>query len=104
MDIVYLFKVYTRDIRKVKLGYFRQLMFERERVRACEVASDDSLSCKPPHSVCSCLYSNTVYCIECGMIDVPSFMIIGTGIQAILRFRLRNLRGCNVGNTDGTDL
>jgi hypothetical protein len=27
----------------------------------------------------------------------------GTGIQAILRFYPRNLRGCNVGITDGRD-
>jgi hypothetical protein len=33
-----------------------------------------------------------------------SFMKIGIGIQAILRFCLRNLRGCNVGITDGRDL
>jgi hypothetical protein len=31
---------------------------------------------------------------------VPSFMKIGTGVQATLRFCLRNLRGCNVGITD----
>jgi hypothetical protein len=28
-------------------------------------------------------------------------MKIGTGVQAILRFRLRNMKGCNVGITDG---
>jgi hypothetical protein len=33
-----------------------------------------------------------------------NFMMIGTGVQAILRFFLRNLRGCNVGITDGRDL
>jgi hypothetical protein len=32
---------------------------------------------------------------SCGMIYIPSFMNIGTGIQAILRSDLRNLRGCN---------
>jgi hypothetical protein len=26
---------------------------------------------------------------------------IGTGVQAILRLGLRNLKGCNVGTTDG---
>jgi uncharacterized protein YraI len=31
----------------------------------------------------------------------PSFMKIGTGVQVILRFCLRNLRGCNVGISDG---
>jgi hypothetical protein len=44
------------------------------------------------------------YAVEmasCGMIYLQSFMNIGTGVQAILRFRLRNLRGCNVGITDG---
>jgi hypothetical protein len=35
-----------------------------------------------------------------GMIYVPSFMKIGTGVQAILRFCLRNLRGHNIGITD----
>jgi hypothetical protein len=38
-----------------------------------------------------------------GLIYIPSFMKIGTGIQAILWFCL-NLRGCNVGITDGSDL
>jgi hypothetical protein len=37
------------------------------------------------------------------MIYVPSFMKIGTGVQAILRFGLRNFRGCNVGFTDGRE-
>jgi hypothetical protein len=41
---------------------------------------------------------------SCGMIYIPSFMKIGKGIQAILRFCLRNLIGCNVGITDGRDL
>jgi hypothetical protein len=31
---------------------------------------------------------------------VPSFMKIGAGIRGILRFCLRNLRGCNVGIID----
>jgi hypothetical protein len=31
-------------------------------------------------------------------------MKIGTGIQAILRISLRNLRGCDVGITDGRDI
>jgi hypothetical protein len=39
-----------------------------------------------------------------GMIYVPRFMKTYTGVQAILRFCLRNLRGCNVGITDGRDL
>jgi hypothetical protein len=38
------------------------------------------------------------------MIYVPSFMKIGTDIQAVLRFCLSNLRGCNVGVTNGRDL
>jgi hypothetical protein len=41
---------------------------------------------------------------SCGMIHIPSFMKIGTGVQAILRFCLRNLQGCDVGITDGRDL
>jgi hypothetical protein len=46
------------------------------------------------------------YAVEiasCGMIYLMSFIKIGTGVQAILRFGLRNLRGCNVGITDGRD-
>jgi hypothetical protein len=39
-----------------------------------------------------------------GMIYISSFMKIGTGIQAILMFCFRNLRGCDVGITDGEDL
>jgi hypothetical protein len=39
-----------------------------------------------------------------GKIYVPSFMKIGTGVQAIFKFCLRNLRGCNVGITDRKDL
>jgi hypothetical protein len=36
-------------------------------------------------------------------IYLPSSMMIGTGVQAILRFCLSNLNGCDVGITDGTD-
>jgi hypothetical protein len=39
--------------------------------------------------------------ISGGMIWIPSFIMIGTGVQAILRFDIRNFRGCNVGVTDG---
>jgi hypothetical protein len=35
------------------------------------------------------------------MIYLPSFMKTGKGIQAILRFDLSNLNGCNVGINDG---
>jgi uncharacterized protein YraI len=38
---------------------------------------------------------------SCGIIYLPSFMKIAAGLQAILRFCLRNLKGCNVGITDG---
>jgi hypothetical protein len=47
------------------------------------------------------------YAVEvasCGLIYIPSFMKIGADIQARLRFCLRNLRGCNVGISDGSDL
>jgi hypothetical protein len=40
---------------------------------------------------------------SCGMIYAPSFLKIGRGVQAILRFCLRNLRGCDVGISDGND-
>jgi hypothetical protein len=39
-----------------------------------------------------------------GTIYTPSFMKIYTGVQAILRFCLSHLRGCNVGIADGGDL
>jgi hypothetical protein len=39
-----------------------------------------------------------------GMIYTLTSMKIGTGVQAILRFVLSNLKGCNVGITDGRDL
>jgi hypothetical protein len=39
-----------------------------------------------------------------GVIYIQSFMNIGKGVQAILRFCLSNLRGCNVGIIDGRDL
>jgi hypothetical protein len=39
-----------------------------------------------------------------GMIYLPSFIKIGTGVQAILRFCFSYLKGCNVGITDGRDL
>jgi uncharacterized protein YraI len=48
-----------------------------------------------------------MYAVEmysCGVINVPSFMKIGRGVQAILRFCLRNLIGCNVSVTDVRDL
>jgi hypothetical protein len=35
------------------------------------------------------------------MIHIPIFMKIGTGFHGILRFYLSNLKGCNVGITDG---
>jgi hypothetical protein len=47
------------------------------------------------------------YAIEmasCSMIYIPCFMKIGIGIQAILRFYLSNLRGCNDCITDRKDL
>jgi hypothetical protein len=38
--------------------------------------------------------------VSCGMICIPSFIKISTGVQVTLRFFLYNLRGCNVGITD----
>jgi hypothetical protein len=35
-----------------------------------------------------------------GMINTRTFMKIGTGIQAILKLFIRNLRGCNAGIID----
>jgi hypothetical protein len=45
----------------------------------------------------------TVEMVSCGVIYLSSFKKIGTGVQAILRFCLRNLKSCNVGITDGRD-
>jgi hypothetical protein len=47
------------------------------------------------------------YVIEmafCSMIQIPSFMKIGAGVQTVFRLCLTNLRGCNVGITNGRDL
>jgi hypothetical protein len=40
----------------------------------------------------------------CGLIYISSYMKIGIDIQAILRFDFVNLRGCNVGVADGSNL
>jgi hypothetical protein len=48
-----------------------------------------------------------IYAFEmplCGMITLPSFMKIDVGVQVILRFCPRNLRGCYVGITERKDL
>jgi hypothetical protein len=48
-----------------------------------------------------------MYAVEmasCGMAYILSFMRTGRGIEAILRYCLINLRGCNVGVTEGRDL
>jgi hypothetical protein len=37
----------------------------------------------------------------CGVIRLSSFMKIGIGVQAILRFSVRNVKCCNVGITVG---
>jgi hypothetical protein len=39
--------------------------------------------------------------VSCGMIYVASFMKIDKGVQAVLRFSLRNLRDCHVSITHG---
>jgi hypothetical protein len=45
-----------------------------------------------------------IYAIEmasCGVIFLLSFMKVGTDLQAMLRFCLSNVNGCNVGITVG---
>jgi hypothetical protein len=45
-----------------------------------------------------------MYAVEialCGIIYLPSFMKVRTGVQATLRFCLRNLIDCGVGITEG---
>jgi uncharacterized protein YraI len=47
------------------------------------------------------------YAVEmasCSMIFLPSFMKINKGVQALFRFCLSNMNGCNVGSTNGKDL
>jgi hypothetical protein len=46
----------------------------------------------------------TVEMASCGMICLASFMKTDSGVQAIVRFCLRNFNGCNVGITDGREL
>jgi hypothetical protein len=41
---------------------------------------------------------------SCCMIYIRNFMKIDAGVQAILRVCLKNLRGCNVGVTNGRNL
>jgi hypothetical protein len=38
-----------------------------------------------------------------GMVYIPSLMKIGKGAEGILRFCISNLKGCNVGITEGQD-
>jgi hypothetical protein len=48
-----------------------------------------------------------MYAVEmpsCGIIFLPSFIKIGTGIQVILRFCVSNLIGCNICKTKGMEL
>jgi hypothetical protein len=39
-----------------------------------------------------------------GVVYILCFMNTGVAVRALLRFRLSNLKGCNVGITDGRDL
>jgi hypothetical protein len=39
-----------------------------------------------------------------GMIYLPSFIKIVTGVEGILRFCISNLKGCNIGITGRRDL
>jgi hypothetical protein len=50
------------------------------------------------------IYDIRVEMASCGIIYLPGSMKIATGVRAVLRVRLRNLKGCNVGITDGRDL
>jgi hypothetical protein len=46
----------------------------------------------------------TLEMVSNGIIFVPSLMKIRNTVQAILRFRLRNMKGCNTCITDERDL
>jgi hypothetical protein len=75
--------IHTRDIRKVTPVYFIPLMYEWGWARACELASQDSLPCKPSQnrspSICTCFYR-----VRYGVswIENPA----SCGIQALIRF------------------
>jgi hypothetical protein len=47
---------------------------------------------------------NVIEMASYGVIYLVSFMTIGTDIQAVWRFYLRNLRDCIIDITDGMDL
>jgi hypothetical protein len=47
---------------------------------------------------------HAVEMVSCGTICMPSSMKICTGVHAILKFFLSNVRGRNVGIADGRDL
>jgi hypothetical protein len=42
--------------------------------------------------------------VLCGVIYISSFKKIYASLEAVLTSGLRNLRGCNVGISDGMDL
>jgi hypothetical protein len=46
----------------------------------------------------------TVEMASCGVIFLPSFIKIGTAVQAILRFCFKYFTGCDVDITDARDL
>jgi hypothetical protein len=46
------------------------------------------------------IYELAIEMTSDGMIYIPSFFKIGTGVQAISGFCIRNLIGCNIGITD----
>jgi hypothetical protein len=50
------------------------------------------------------IFRYTVNVAVGGMIYMPSFIKIGIGAQAILRFDLSNLKDCNVGITARKDM
>jgi hypothetical protein len=39
-----------------------------------------------------------------GMVHLPSFMMTGSGVQAVLKFSLSSLRGCSVAISNVRDL
>jgi hypothetical protein len=50
-----------------------------------------------------CIYCTIVIGSD-GMMYLPSFIKIDSGVQAIIMFYLRNLKNCNVGITIGRDI
>jgi hypothetical protein len=89
-DIPRTYQVPWRSVQAFKYRY----NYYRNNLRGCNVCINYSKGSE----------KYAVEMTSCGMIYTPSFTKTGTSVQAIFRFGLRNLRGCNAGITDGWNL